>query len=178
MNNTALMYSLATVICWGVYGVILHMGSAGMGKGDLVGGRMKAFLLVGVAYFLVAIVGPVIIMKLRGTAWTFPTAGWTWSLVAGLMGAFGAFFLLMALSSGATPAESKILPLLVPAIVFAGAPVVNAVLATTKDGNWPHAGWKFFLGIFLTMIGTILVMKFKPTPPAPAAAPATEMKKS
>lgn len=181
MNTTALLYAFGTVLCWGVYSVFLHMGSVFMGQGssgppDLTGNRMKAFLLVGVAYFLVAIVGPLIVMKMRGTPWTFPTLGWSWSLIAGLMGAIGAFFLLMALSSGRSPMESKnVLPLIVPAIVFAGAPIINVIVSTTKEGNWSYAGWKFFVGIILAAAGTAMVMEFKPVPPkadAPMVTPA------
>lgn len=180
MNTTALIFALGTVFCWGVYSVLLHMGSVGMGQGtsgppDLTGNRMKAFLLVGIAYFLVAIVGPILVMKFRGTAWTFPTAGWSWSLVAGLAGAVGAFFLLMALSSGRSPEESKnVLPLIVPAIVFAGAPIVNTIISTTKEGNWPYANWKFFVGILMAAAGTAMVMKFKPTPVKAPVAPAAQ----
>jgi len=176
MNNTALLFAFGTVLCWGVYSVILHMGSVEMGKGaagppDLTGNRMKAFLLVGIAYFVVAIVAPVLIMKMRGTAWNFPTAGWAWSFVAGVAGAVGAFFLLMALSSGRSPAESKfVLPLLVPAIVFAGAPIVNTLVSTTKEGNWGYVNWKFIAGIILAAAGTAMVMKFKPTPPQTKSA--------
>lgn len=181
MNTTALLFALGTVLCWGVYSVLLHMGSVEMGKGmpgapDLTGNRMKAFLLVGVAYFIVAIVGPLIIMKMRGTPWTFPTAGWAWSFVAGLAGAVGAFFLLMALSSGRDPMESRyVLPLIVPAIVFAGAPIVNTLVSTTKEGNWGYVNIQFIAGIILAAAGTAMVMKFKPAPPvqaAPAGAPA------
>jgi len=181
MNSTALLFALGTVLCWGVYSVLLHMGSVEMGKGsagppDLTGNRMKAFLLVGIAYFIVAIVGPLIIMKAKGTVWNFPTAGWSWSLIAGIAGAVGAFFLLMALSSGKSAAESKyVLPLLVPAIVFAGAPIVNTLVSTTKEGNWGYVNWKFIAGIILAAAGTAMVMKFKPSPPAgpvPAGTPA------
>ncbi len=175
ISTTALLFAFGTVLCWGVYSVLLHMGSVEMGKGtagppDLTGNRMKAFLLVGVAYFLVAIVGPVIIMKMRGTPWVFPTGGWAWSLVAGIAGAVGAFFLLMALSSGRDPQESRyILPLIVPAIVFAGAPIVNTLVSTTKEGNWGYVNMKFIAGIVLAAAGTAMVMKFKPTPPVQAA---------
>ena len=182
MNSTALLFAFGTVLCWGFYSVLLHMCSVEMGKGsagppDLTGNRMKAFLLVGIAYFIVAIVGPLIIIKARGTAWSFPTAGWSWSLIAGIAGAVGAFFLLMALSSGRSAAESKyVLPLLVPAIVFAGAPIVNTLVSTTKEGNWGYVNWKFIAGIVLAAAGTAMVMKFKPSPPAtpvPAAAQAS-----
>ena len=171
MNTTALLFAFGTVLCWGVYSVLLHMGSVEMGKGiagppDLLGNRMKAFLLVGVAYFLVAIVGPVIIMWSKGTPWVFPRGGWTWSLIAGIAGAVGAFFLLMALSSGRSMQESRfVLPLIVPAIVFAGAPIVNTLVSTTKEGNWAYVNWKFVAGIILAAAGTAMVMKFKPAPP-------------
>jgi len=182
MNSTALLFAFGTVLCWGVYSVLLHMGSVEMGKGmpgapDLTGNRMKAFLLVGIAYFIVAIVGPLIIMKMRGTAWNFPTAGWSWSLVAGIAGAVGAFFLLMALSSGRDALESRyVLPLIVPAIVFAGAPIVNTLVSTTKEGNWGYVNMKFIAGIVLAAAGTAMVMKYKPAPPvqaSPAGAPGT-----
>ena len=181
ISTTALLWALGTVLCWGVYSVLLHMGSVEMGKGasgppDLLGNRMKAFLLVGIAYVIVAIVGPVIVMLAKGTPWKFPTAGWSWSLVAGIAGAVGAFFLLMALSSGRNPTESRfVLPLIVPAIVFAGAPIVNTLVSTTKEGNWQYVNWKFIAGIALAAAGTAMVMKFKPAPPqtpAPVTAPA------
>ena len=180
MNTTALYYALGTVVCWGLYSVLLHKGSMlmqGAATGDMTGARMKAFLMVGIAYFVVGIVGPVANMKARGIAMTpdsFPMGGLTWSLLAGLAGAVGAYFLLMALSSGKGPVESKILVLLVPAIVFAGAPIVNAIVALTKDGLWGYTPWQFYAGILLASAGVAMVMKFRPlgapTGPAKAAA--------
>ncbi len=41
-----LLFSLSTVVCWGLYGVFLHSGQTGMN--DPVNGRYKAFLFVGV----------------------------------------------------------------------------------------------------------------------------------
>ncbi|MDB6134630.1 MAG: hypothetical protein JWM59_2873 [Verrucomicrobiales bacterium] len=180
MNSTALLYALGTVVTWGLYSVLLHKGSMAMaipGAPDFLGSRMKSFLFVGVAYLIVGIVGPLIIMKLKGTPWVFPTAGWAWSLVAGLAGAIGAFFLLMALSAGHTPAESKLLPLLVPAIVFSGAPIVNAIVSITKDSLWSRTPPQFYLGILLAGAGAALVMKYRPMAgPAPASATKPEAK--
>lgn len=172
ISTTALVYALGTVLCWGVYSVLLHLGTEHMGpKSEMADNRMKAFLFVGIAYFIVAIVGPVIVMKLRGSSWSFPAGGWSWSLVAGVAGAVGAFFLLMALSSGRDANErTNILPLIVPAIVFAGAPIVNTIVSTTKAGNWEHVNWKFVAGIVLAAVGTAMVMKFKPAPPPKPAA--------
>lgn len=173
MNTTALMYALGTVVTWGLYSVLLHKGSMAMaipGAPDFLGSRMKSFLLVGVAYLIVGIVGPLAIMKAKGTPFVFPTAGWSWSLVAGLSGAIGAFFLLMALSAGKSPEESKILPLLVPAIVFAGAPIVNAIVSIAKDGLWSRTPPQFYFGILLAGAGAAMVMKYRPMA-APAAKP-------
>jgi hypothetical protein len=193
MTTTALLYVLGVVICWGLYSVFLHMGSVGMtiegAKPDLTSNRMKAFLLVGIAYFLVAVVGPLIILKARdagvSTHWSFPSTGWKMSLIAGLLGAFGAFFLLMALSSdGGDVNARKVLIAVVPTLVFAGAPLVNAIVSVTKEGLWGKTPPQFFIGLLLAAAGAGLVMYYKPSaapakkadvPPAavaPAAAPA------
>ena len=59
-----LYYALITVVCWGTYGVCMHIGSTNMG--DKENGRIMAFLWVGLAYFLTAVVAPLIILKLKG----------------------------------------------------------------------------------------------------------------
>ena len=51
---TWLFFALMTVMSWGVYGIMLHTGQLAMG--DAAGGRYKAFLCVGVAYFLTAVI--------------------------------------------------------------------------------------------------------------------------
>ena len=137
-------------------------------KPDLTSNRMKAFLLVGIAYFLVAVVGPLVILKMRdsgaATHWSFPSTGWKMSLIAGLLGAFGAFFLLMALSSdGGDMSMRKVLIALVPTLVFAGAPLVNAVVSVTKEGLWSKTPPQFFAGLLLAAVGAGLVMYYKPS---------------
>ena len=65
-----LLYASMTVFAWGVYGNLLHTGQIQMA--DPVNGRYKAFLFVGVAYFLVAILGPIIrcpAERFRSTLW-------------------------------------------------------------------------------------------------------------
>ncbi len=173
MNTTALYYALGTVVCWGLYSVLLHKGSVLMANGPVdAGARMKAFLMVGIAYFVVGIMGPMVLMKVRGVALEFPSGGVLWSLLAGLAGAVGAFFLLMGLSSGTTRQESLSLVLLVPAIVFAGAPIVNAIVSITKDGVWNRTPWQFYAGMLLASAGVALVMQYRPLagPAAPAKA--------
>ncbi len=55
-NMNWLIFALMTVACWGLYGILLHAGQ--MGMKDPEAGRYKAFLIVGVAYFLVAVLAP------------------------------------------------------------------------------------------------------------------------
>src|SRR5687767_152736 len=118
---TWLLFALLTVASWGVYGVFLHTGQTNMGGGDPTAARYKAFLFVGLAYFLTAVLAPLFLLMLKGTAFTGYTAkGMVWSLVAGIVGAIGAFGVLLAFGAGGKPG-------VVMSIVFAGAPVVNAI---------------------------------------------------
>ena len=152
-----LIFALMTVASWGVYGVFLHAGQAAMG--DPVNGRYKAFLFVGIAYFLTAIVAPAILLWIRGADWSFPAGGAMWSLLAGTVGAIGAFCVLLAFGAKGSPAS-------VMSIIFAGAPIVNDIVAL----SWhPPAGGlgslrpQFVLGILLAALGGYLVTLYKPT---------------
>jgi hypothetical protein len=158
-----LMFSLLTVISWGVYGIFLHTGQ--MAMGDPVNGRYKAFLFVGIAYFLTAVLAPLALLMYKGASWNYPAKGMTWSLIAGIVGAIGAFGVLLAFGAKGTPA-------VVMSIVFAGAPVVNAVVALMQHppaGGYGTIKPQFFLGILLAALGGFMVTRFKPNPaPAPA----------
>mgnify|MGYP007063821025 FL=1 len=165
-----------TVICWGTYGVCMHTGSMNMKNPEH--GRIMAFLWVGLAYFLTAVIAPIIILKLKGGPidfWAYPAKGWQWSLIAGTLGAIGALGVLLAF--GASP-DPKVYVPVVMSIIFAGAPIVNAVVNTTKDKNWSNVQWPFVLGIVLAAVGGYLVTKHVPkakpvaeakAEPAPAA---------
>ncbi|HRC88021.1 MAG TPA: hypothetical protein PK413_20735 [Thermoanaerobaculia bacterium] len=158
-----LLFSLLTVFAWGTYGLFLHSGQSAMG--DPANGRYKAFLFVGVAYFLTAIVAPLVMLLARGSDWTFPGRGMLWSLVAGIVGAIGAFGVLLAFGARGNPA-------VVMAIVFAGAPVVNSILALwlhPPAGGFGAIRWPFFAGILLAALGGFLVTFYRPAAPAPVA---------
>ena len=161
-----LAFAMMTVISWGVYGVLLHTGQ--MAMGDPINGRYKAFLFVGIAYFLTAVLAPLAVLLMRGANWQYPAAGMGWSLVAGIAGAIGAFCVLLAFGAKGTPP-------VVMSIVFAGAPVVNSVVAILQH---PPAGGlsaikpQFFLGILLAAVGGCLVTFYKPNPPAAKPPPA------
>lgn len=161
-----LLFSLMTVVCWGLYGVFLHTGQVGMN--DPVNGRYKAFLFVGIAYFLTAVLAPLAVLALKGASWSFSGKGVAWSLVAGIVGAAGAFGVLLAFGAKGTPA-------VVMSIIFAGAPVVNALYALTLHppaGGWQKLPWQFVLGIVLAATGGCLVSLYKPAPTPAASRPA------
>jgi hypothetical protein len=161
---TWLVFALMTVVSWGVYGVFLHTGQSQMGGEDPAAGRYRAFLFVGIAYFLTAVLAPLALLLLKGSAFSGYTAkGMAWSLVAGIVGAIGAFGVLLAFGAGGKPG-------VVMSIVFAGAPVVNAIysiVAHPPAGGWGAIRWPFYLGILLAALGGCLVTFFKPPPPAP-----------
>jgi uncharacterized membrane protein len=157
-----LIFALMTVVSWGLYGIFLHSGQVQMQ--DKSNGLFKAFLFVGLAYFLTAVLAPL-------ATWTYPAAGMGWSLVAGIVGAMGAFCVLLAFGNGGSPG-------VVMSIVFAGAPIVNAIVAiylNPPEGGLGAISWPFYLGIVLAATGGCLVTLFKP-PPAKhaAAAPAAQ----
>ena len=66
------LYALLTVGAWGVYGIFLQMGQ--MGMNDRALGGYKAFLFVGIAYFLIAVLAPLALLWMRGDKWRFPAA--------------------------------------------------------------------------------------------------------
>ena len=128
-------------------------------------GRYKAFLVVGIAYFLVAVLAPLILLKISGSDLKLPGPGFKWSLIAGVVGALGALGVLLAFGKGGPPSA-------VMSIIFAGAPVVNAVVALSMH---PPAGglgalrWQFFAGIVLAAVGGCLVTLYKDPKPVKAA---------
>jgi len=153
-----LAYALMTVVSWGVYGVFLHTGQVAMG--DPINGRYKAFLFVGVAYFITAVLAPLAMLLLNGAAWQMPGRAVAWSLVAGVVGAVGAFGVLLAFGAKGSPT-------VVMSIIFAGAPIVNAIVALSfhpPQGGFSALRWQFMLGIALAALGGFLVTAYKPAP--------------
>ena len=156
MTKTWLIFAIMTVTSWGLYGVFLHKGKVSMG--EETGAGFKAFLFVGLAYLLVAVIGSLIMLWQSGATWTFSGKGVTWSFIAGIVGAVGAFGVLLAFGAKGKPA-------VVMSIVFAGAPIVNAIVATLShppEGGWGAIRWQFVLGILLAALGGCLVTFFKP----------------
>ena len=179
-GNTWLIYTMLTVLSWGIYGILLHKGQTLMRAPGDVGAdptilRYKAFLFVGVAYFLTAVLAPLFLLMSKGQAFSgYTSSGAWWSLIAGIAGAIGAFGVLLAFGAKGTPP-------VVMSIVFAGAPLINALLGSIlhppKNG-WGQVNPLFFAGILLAVAGGYMVARYNPAnlaPPkkAPAQAAAT-----
>jgi hypothetical protein len=177
--NPWLFYALMTVLSWGVYGVLLGMGREGFlttpkGLADVHNAGLKAFLVVGVAYFVVAIIGPIIVLKQRESNMAFTLGGISWSFIAGSAGAIGAFTLILALGAGFSIYKGAVSAAVMP-IVFGGAPIVNSIVVILKTRGID--GFKtlpipFIIGIIMAATGGVLVAKFTPLPPPPAKAAA------
>src|SRR5437764_12330116 len=97
-----LVFALMTVVSWGVSGIFLHSGQ--MNMADPVNGRYKAFLFVGVAYFLTAVLAPLAVLVAKGASWNFPAPGLWCSLIAGIVAAIGAYGVVLAFGAKGTPA--------------------------------------------------------------------------
>ncbi len=156
-----LTYTLMTALCWGVYGPTLHKGQMAM-----AGSRLRPFLLVGISYFLVAVILPYVILAAAPDhgAWSF--SGTLWSLAGGAAGAIGALGVIMAFNFGGKP-------IYVMPLIFGGAPVVNTFVVLTAKGAMSHIGPVFIAGLILVAAGAVTVLIFAPRAPhAPVAAAA------
>ena len=160
-----LVFALMTVLSWGVYGVLLHKGRGNMPMAaEAPHASLKAFLFVCIAYTLIGLAAAAL-LKVRGSNWSFTSGGIKWSLIAGTAGAVGAFTLVLALGAAAPIYKSAAAAAVMP-IVFAGAPVVNTILAMALHP--PEGGLKalpipFLLGCVLAACGAFLVAKYAPS---------------
>lgn len=140
---------LTTAICWGVYGVILSWGAVAMGEA-----RLRSFLCVGLAYFLIAVIVPVLLLRAKGEKGAWTASGTWWSFNAGVLGALGALGIILALTSGGSP-------LYVMPLVFGGAPVINTFTTMVMTRNY-KVNPMFLAGLILVIAGAACVLIFKP----------------
>lgn len=154
---------LMAVVCWGSYGPMLHKGQMKMG-----GSRLRPFLCVGVAYFLIAVALPLLLLPMTSgfRDWSTPgmTEGWLWSLAGGAAGALGALGIVLAFNFGGKP-------IFVMPLIFGLAPVMNTVTTVTAAGSWGRIGPEFIVAVLVTIVGAVTVLVFAPKPTAPQAAP-------
>lgn len=149
-----LLFVAMTILCWGSYVPLIHAGQ------NAIGGSARglwAFTLVGVAYFLVAVLAPLGLLALNGDLSSVPPVSRMWlGLLAGALGAVGALGVILALRSGGTP-------ITVPPMVFAGAPIVATCIGMLLHRPSGTPDVRFFLGILLAAAGAALVLRYKPS---------------
>ncbi|MEX0867987.1 MAG: hypothetical protein WD030_11570 [Pirellulales bacterium] len=152
-----------TVSAWGLYGPTLHVGQELMD-----GARWRPFICVGLAYFVIAVVAPTMLMQGLGEKGRWTSRGIAWSLAAGALGAVGALGIILAFNFGGKP-------IFVMPLVFGGAPVVNSFITIVLAKTYKQVGPIFLAGLFMVILGAVTVLLFKPhaTPPVAPADPAT-----
>jgi hypothetical protein len=164
----ASVFALCTALFWGTYGPLLSRGHHLMGTE----GRFRPFICVGVAYLLVAIIGPILMMYTTGIdkgegvlhGWTL--SGIIWSTVAGAVGALGAFTLIMALGAGGPSSPGYVMP-----IVFGFAPVISTFTTMYMNNLLGKISPFFAAGLILIVAGAITVLFTAPKPPRKHPSP-------
>jgi len=152
-----LWFVLLTVLTWGAYIPTIHSGQKGFITADSPMGPMRAFMFVGVAYFLLALIVPgILVFGMKQEPAIFPVKGMGWSTMAGVLGAIGAIGVILALTNGGKPYT-------VPPLVFAGAPIMSVVVAMLLQPPKALPDWQFFVGIVLAAAGVSIILIYKPT---------------
>ncbi len=145
-----LPFVIMTILSWGTYIPTLHRGQMG-----LSGSGVHAFLMVGLAYVLVAIAIPGMMVVRAGSWSTFTPQGSLFTLGAGVLGALGALGIVLALANGGRPN-------VVPPLVFAGAPIVSVFVAMLYNPPREAPSPLFFIGILMAAAGAFLVLSNRP----------------
>jgi drug/metabolite transporter (DMT)-like permease len=146
-----LTFVAGAVLSWGVYGAMLHQGQ------QKLGGPLRALLCVGIAYFLIGVIVPVIVMMSQGQldsrGWN--TSGTTFAMVAGALGAIGAVCIIYSFRAGGSP--TYVMPL-----VFGGAPLVNVLYTMAVHPPKHGVNPLLYVGFLVTAVGAGMVLYFKP----------------
>jgi hypothetical protein len=156
MRNLLLVPSFVvlTLVSWGAYGPVLHAGQRYLGDG-VHPSSLRPFICVGLAYFLIAVVIPLIALRNREEEGKWTVMGAVWSFVAGAVSALGALGIVLAFKFRGNPVY--VMPL-----VFGLAPVVSTFVTMWLKQTFKEASPLFFAGIILVAVGTAGVLSFKP----------------
>jgi hypothetical protein len=144
-----IVFAFGAALDWGLYGPVLHQGQVQLGS------PMRALLCVGVAYFLIGVLVPVISLSAQGELNGFTMKGSIAATAGGALGAIGAVCIIFAFKSGGLP--TYVMPL-----VFAGAPLVNVVFSMWAHPPKTSPNPLLYLGFVLAATGAALVLYFKP----------------
>lgn len=146
-----IVYALGAALCWGVYGAFLHQGQVALKS------PMRALLCVGIAYFLIGIIVPVISLAAQGelTLAGFNLKGTSTATIAGALGAIGAVCIILAFKVGGLP--NYVMPL-----VFGGAPIINVLVTMILHPPKTTPNPLLWVGYLFAVVGAALVLYYKP----------------
>lgn len=145
-----LLFTAMTALFWGVYGILLHEGTEQLGHSSL-----RAFVGVGIAYFLIAVLVPVGLLSSKPEKGFWSMSGTLLSLFAGTVGALGALGVILAVAF-------KGMPIYVMPIVFGAAPVVNTLVTSWLNKSFSQIKPLFIFGLILVALGAVGVLYNKP----------------
>src|SRR5207247_165295 len=91
------IFVAGAVLSWGAYGALLYLGQTQLGN------PLKALLCVGIAYFLIGVIVPVVGLSSQGALSGFNTNGLITATIAGALGAAGAACIIWAFKAGGLP---------------------------------------------------------------------------
>lgn len=163
-NWLAISLSIAlAVVCWGAYGPFLHIGQSQMG-----GSRLRPFCCVGIAYFIIAVMMPIVFLESTAMHQSSGYTGWGMigSILAGVCGAMGALGIILAFTFGGKP-------IFVMPLVFGFAPVINTIGSIIEFGKFDNLNALFAGSLLLGILGAVTVLLNAPKAGhgKPAAAP-------
>jgi len=145
-----ILFVAGAVLSWGAYGALLYQGQVQLGN------PLKALLCVGVAYFLIGIIVPVVGLGSQGGLSDFAANGLISATIAGVLGALGAVCIIWAFKTGG-------LPVYVMPLVFGGAPIINVAVAMMLHPPKAAINPLLYAGFLLVSIGAGMVLYFRPT---------------
>jgi hypothetical protein len=157
-----LVFVVGTIVSWGCYVPTIHEGQAKLGrtsdgKPNPRAGGLRAFLCVGLAYFVTAVLIPgALLMTTTLESTSFNADGTKMATLAGVLGAAGALGIILAIKF-----DGK--PLYIVPLVFAGAPIVSTFVTMAWHPPGSRPALLFYLGILMAAAGTGLVLYAKPT---------------
>jgi hypothetical protein len=165
-----LLYVALAGLAWGTYVPIIFYGGSELGGRP--NARLLAILCVGVAYFVIGVMVPLLLFVTGQYAWPeLKPTGLIFSSLAGVAGAVGAICVIFATQAAMKAATDANLPgptfrVYIAPMIFGLAPVINVLVSTVwhpQPGNPLHfsleiPGWKLWVGILMVGMGAALVL--------------------